>query len=77
MFQEINLQNLNVVEMQSLCRAFNLPYRLRRAQLEQQLHRVLRNEIPIVEAAAEVAVDNQLRNNNNQANSFLSRVFGT
>lgn len=57
MFQEINLQNLNVNEMKTLCRAFNLPYRLRRAELEQQLQRFLgnANEIPIVEAAAEAA----------------------
>lgn len=88
MFQEINLDNLNVNEMKSLCRAFDLPYRLRRAELQQQLQRFLRiaNEVPIVEVAAAAAVeddnqlravDNQLRNNNKQSKSFLARVFGT
>lgn len=83
MFQEINLENLNVNEMKSLCRAFNLPYRLRRAELQQQLQRFLRiaNEVRIVEdaaeAAVEAAIDNQLRNNKNQSKSFLARVFGT
>lgn len=85
MYQEINLENLNVIEMKSLCRAFNLPHRLRRAELLHQLHCFLggANEAPAVNVEVNVAdaveadVDIQLHNNNNnQPKSFLARVFG-